>query len=166
MQTCLFQGLICVDNCACCHSEIEVANPPCYFAHPLYPGTGPNISSIDPAAPGTWQGDHFNTNLKWLIWLKRTKWCLIPGSPTVKTDTLSLGHWSRQKEEKKTIVKKTKKKEMMKKKKTAEELEDNEEEMVRTVLVYRSWFVGLLWNMSPRTQKMMMMKKVKKSALL
>ena len=42
-----------------CHTEIEVADPTFYLTQSQYTDTGPTSSSIDPIAPGAWQGSHW-----------------------------------------------------------------------------------------------------------
>ena len=50
------KGPICSDNCMCCHTETEVADPTCYLIQSWYTDTGQTSSSTDPITPGTWQG--------------------------------------------------------------------------------------------------------------
>ena len=52
----VYQGRICSDNCTCCHTEIEVADPTCYLTQSQYTDTGPTSPSADPITPGAWQG--------------------------------------------------------------------------------------------------------------
>ena len=49
-------------NCACCHTEIEVAGETFYFAQSPYTDTGPASPSADPISPGAWQGSRWNAN--------------------------------------------------------------------------------------------------------
>ena len=46
------QGRICSDNCTCCHSEIEVADPTFYLTQSQYTDSGPTNPSADPITPG------------------------------------------------------------------------------------------------------------------
>ena len=50
------QGRICADNCTCCHTEGEVADPTFYLTQSHYTDTGPTSPSADPVMPGAWQG--------------------------------------------------------------------------------------------------------------
>ena len=53
------QGRICSDNFTCCHTEIEVADPPTFhLTQSQYTDTGPTSPSADPIMPGAWQGSH------------------------------------------------------------------------------------------------------------
>ena len=54
------QGWICSDNFACCHTEIDVADPTFYLTQSQYTDTGPTSPSADPITPGTWQGSHWS----------------------------------------------------------------------------------------------------------
>ena len=54
------QGRICSDNCTCCHTEIEVADPTFYLTQSQYTDTGPTSPSADPITPGAWQGSHWS----------------------------------------------------------------------------------------------------------
>ena len=56
------QRRICSDNCTCCHTEIEVADPTFYLTQSQYTDTGPTSPSADPNAPGAWQGSHWSAN--------------------------------------------------------------------------------------------------------
>ena len=54
------QGRIYSDNCTCCHTETEVAEPSFYQSK--YTDTGPISPSTDPITPGAWQGSHWSAN--------------------------------------------------------------------------------------------------------
>ena len=54
------QGRICSGNFACCHTEIEVADPTFHLTQSQYTDTGPTSPSADPITPGTWQGSHWS----------------------------------------------------------------------------------------------------------
>ena len=56
------QGRICSDNCICCHTEIEVADPTFYLTQSQYTDTGPTSLSADPITPGAWRGSHWSAN--------------------------------------------------------------------------------------------------------
>ena len=56
------RGRICSDNCTCCHTEIEVADPTFYLTQSQYTDTGPTSPSADPRTPGAWQGSHWSAN--------------------------------------------------------------------------------------------------------
>ena len=56
------QGRICSDNFACCHTEIEVADPTFYLTQSQYTDTGPTSPSAGPITPGAWQGSHLSAN--------------------------------------------------------------------------------------------------------
>ena len=58
------QGRICSDNCTCCHTEIEVADPTFYLIQSQYTDTGPTSPSTDPIMPGAWQGSHWSANFQ------------------------------------------------------------------------------------------------------
>ena len=67
------QGRICLDNCTCCHTEIEVADQTLYLTQIRYTDTGPASPSADPIPPDAWHGSHWNVNLNpWygLTWKK------------------------------------------------------------------------------------------------
>ena len=46
------QGRICTDNFACCHTEIEVADPIFHLTQSQYTDTGPTSPGTDPIMPG------------------------------------------------------------------------------------------------------------------
>ena len=52
------QRLICSDNCMCCHTEIEVADPTFYLTQSQYTDIRLINPSADPITPGAWQGSH------------------------------------------------------------------------------------------------------------
>ena len=54
---------ICSDNCTCCHTEIEVADPAFYLTQSQDTDTGPTNPSADPLTPGDWQGSHWSANV-------------------------------------------------------------------------------------------------------
>ena len=57
------QGRICSDNCTCCHTEIEVADPTFHLTQSQHTDTGPTSPSADPITPGAWQGSHWSANV-------------------------------------------------------------------------------------------------------
>ena len=63
-QASVSQGRICSDNCTCCHTEIEVAEPTFYLTQSQYTDTGPTSPSADPITPGAWQGSHWTANFE------------------------------------------------------------------------------------------------------
>ena len=63
-QASVSQGRICSDNLACCHTEIEVADPTFYLTQSPYTDTGPTSPSADPITPGAWQGSHWSANFE------------------------------------------------------------------------------------------------------
>ena len=58
----VFQGRICSDCFACCHTEIEVADPTLHLTQSKYTDTGPTSPSTNPITPGAWQGSHWSAN--------------------------------------------------------------------------------------------------------
>ena len=62
-QASISQGRICSDNCTCCHTEIQVADPTFYLTQSQYTDTGPTSPSAVSITPGAWQGSHWSTNL-------------------------------------------------------------------------------------------------------
>ena len=58
------QGWICSDNCTCCHTEIEAADPTFYLTQSQYTDTGPTNPSTDSVMPGAWQGGHWSANFE------------------------------------------------------------------------------------------------------
>ena len=84
------QGRICSDNCTCCHTEIEVADPTFYLTQSQYTDTGPTNPSADPItrqAPDRVAAGVpiFNS----LVGLDPEKWDSNPGSSTLQADTLT-----------------------------------------------------------------------------
>ena len=61
-QASVSQGRICSDNFACCHTEIEVADPTFYLPQSQHTDTGPTSPSACPITPGAWQGSHWSAN--------------------------------------------------------------------------------------------------------
>ena len=61
-QASVSQGQICSDNCTCCHTEMEVADPTFYLTQSQYTYTWPTSPSADPIMPGAWQGGHCSAN--------------------------------------------------------------------------------------------------------
>ena len=61
-QASVSQGRICSDNFACCHTEIDVADPTFYLTQSQYTDTGPTSPSADSITPGAWQGSHWSAN--------------------------------------------------------------------------------------------------------
>ena len=57
------QGRICSDDCTCCHTETESADPTFYLTQSQYIDTGPTSPSADPITPGAWQGSHWRANV-------------------------------------------------------------------------------------------------------
>ena len=55
---------ICSDNCTCCHTEIEVADPTLYLTQTRYTDTRPTRPSADPITQGAWQGSHWSAKLQ------------------------------------------------------------------------------------------------------
>ena len=51
-------GQICLDNCMCCHTQIEVADPTFCLTQSQYTDTGPTSPSSDPVTKGALQGSH------------------------------------------------------------------------------------------------------------
>ena len=58
------QGQICSDSCACCHTEVEVAEQTCYLTQSYYADTGPTSHSSGPVMPGAWQGSHWSASVE------------------------------------------------------------------------------------------------------
>ena len=57
------QGRICSDNCTCCHTGIESADPTFYLTQSQYTDTRPTRPSADPITPHAWQGSHWSANV-------------------------------------------------------------------------------------------------------
>ena len=52
----------CSDNCKCCRTETEVADPTFHLTQSQYTDTGPTSPSIGPITPGAWQGRHWSAD--------------------------------------------------------------------------------------------------------
>ena len=63
-QASVSQGRIGSDNCTCCHTETEVADPTFYLTQSQYTDTGPTSPSADPISPGAWQGSHWSASFE------------------------------------------------------------------------------------------------------
>ena len=61
-QASVSQGQICSDKCACCHTEIEIADQTFYLTQSQYTDTRPTSLRADPKTPGTWQGSQWSAN--------------------------------------------------------------------------------------------------------
>ena len=90
------QGRICSDNCMCCHTEIEGANPTFYLTQSQYTDTGPTSPSADPITPGALQGSHWSANFlsHWYDSTpkkSRRKRNSNPESSALEADALPLG---------------------------------------------------------------------------
>ena len=57
------QGRIFLDNFACCHIEIEVADQTFHLTKSEYTDTGPTSPRTDPITPGGCQGSHWSANV-------------------------------------------------------------------------------------------------------
>ena len=71
------QGRICLDNCTCCHTEIEVADQTFHLTQSLCTNTWPTSPSADPKMPGAWQSSHWSTNF-WVTGMtppSKNLWC-------------------------------------------------------------------------------------------
>ena len=95
-QASVSQGRICSDNCTCCHTEIEVADPTFYLTQSQYTDTGPTSPSADPRTPGAWQGNHWSAQFlsHWYDSApkkSRRKQDSNPGSSALEADALPLG---------------------------------------------------------------------------
>ena len=58
----LSQGLICLHNSACCHTEIEDADSTCYLAQSQYTDSGPTSPTADPTIPEARQCSPLSSN--------------------------------------------------------------------------------------------------------
>ena len=75
------QGRIGPENCTCCHTKMEAADPTqllslsLSLAQSQYTDTGPSNSSVDPIMPGSWQGSVSTRVLLFtsLVWLQLGK---------------------------------------------------------------------------------------------
>ena len=93
-QASVSQGRICSDKFACCHTEIEVADPTFYLTQSQYTDTGPTSPSADPITPGAWQGSHWSANFlsHWYDSTpkkSRRKRDSNPGSSALEADALT-----------------------------------------------------------------------------
>ena len=93
-QVSVSQGRICSDNFACCHTEIEVADPTFYLTQSQYTGTGPTSPSADPRTPGAWQGSHWSANFEVTGMTRPRKKSRLkrdsnPGPSALKADALT-----------------------------------------------------------------------------
>ena len=86
-QASVSQGRICSDNFACCHTEIDVADPTFYLTQSQYTDTGPTSPSADPITPGAWQGSHWSANFKVTGMTRPRK---NPGASGIRTRDLPL----------------------------------------------------------------------------
>ena len=64
LHACVSQARICLDNCVCCHTEIEVADQTFYHTQSAYTRTGATSPIADPVTPGAWQVSHWSTNFQ------------------------------------------------------------------------------------------------------
>ena len=86
-QASVSQERICSDNCTCCHTEIEVADPTFYLTQSQYTDTGPTSPSADPITPGAWQGSHWSANFEVTGMTRPRK---NPGASGIRTRNLPL----------------------------------------------------------------------------
>ena len=86
-QASVSQGLICSDNCTCCHTEIGVADQTFYLTQSQYTDTGPTSPSADPITPGAWQGSHWSANFEVTGMTQPRK---NPGASGIRTRDLPL----------------------------------------------------------------------------
>ena len=75
------------DNFACCHTEIEVADPTFHLTQSQYIDTGPTSPSADRIVPGAWQGSHWSANV-WVTGMTRPR--KNPGASGIRTRDLLL----------------------------------------------------------------------------
>ena len=89
-QASVSQGRTCLDNCTCCHTEIEVADQTFYLTQSQYTDTGPTSPSADPITPGAWQGSHWSANFEvtGMTWPRKN-----PGASGIWTRDLPLSRW-------------------------------------------------------------------------
>ena len=83
-----------LDNCACCHTEIEVADQTFHLTQSQYTDTKPASPNTDPITPGAWQGSHWSA--KFLsLWYdstaekSRRQRDSNPGSSALEADALT-----------------------------------------------------------------------------
>ena len=90
------QGQICFDNCACCHTEIEVAEQACYLTQSQLQYTDTETISLSTdtinGRPLAGQPHEHQYLSHWLVRLDQGKWGLIPMSAALQADALALGH--------------------------------------------------------------------------
>ena len=67
------QEKVCLDNGACCHTEIEVADLALCLTQSQYTDTRPTSFSTDPTAPAAWRGSHWSTNVEVTGMIQRGK---------------------------------------------------------------------------------------------
>ena len=96
-QASVSEGQLCLDNCTCCHTEIEVADQTFYLTQSQYTDTRPTSPSAAPISPGAWQGSHWSVCQFLSHWYdmtkkkSRRKRDSNPGSSALKADALPLG---------------------------------------------------------------------------
>ena len=56
------QGRICLDNCSCCRTEMEVADQSFCLTQSQYTDTGPASPIADLTTPDAFQGSNLSTN--------------------------------------------------------------------------------------------------------
>ena len=87
------QGRICSDNCTCCHTEIEVADPTFHLTQSQYTDTRPTSLSTDPILPDAWQGSHWSATFLFTGMTRpgksRRKRDSNPGSSALEADALT-----------------------------------------------------------------------------
>ena len=93
-QASVSEGLICTDNCTCCHTEIEVADQTCCLTQSQYTDTRSTSPSTDPITPGAWQGSHWSasfqvTGIDSTPEKSRREWDSNPGSSALEVDSLT-----------------------------------------------------------------------------
>ena len=93
-QASVSQGRICSDDFACCHTEIDVADPTFYLTQSQYTDTGPTSPSADPITPGAWQGSQWSANFEVTGMTRPRKKSRLkrdsnPGSPALEADALT-----------------------------------------------------------------------------
>ena len=86
-QASVSQGRIFSDNCTCCHTEIQVADPTFYLNQSQYTDTGSTSPSADLISPGAWQGSHWSANFE-VTGMTRPR--NNPGSAGIRTRDLPL----------------------------------------------------------------------------
>ena len=61
---CVSQGLACLGNSTCCHTETEAADKTCYLSQSQYIDTWPTTPSTDSISQGAWWSSHRSANFK------------------------------------------------------------------------------------------------------